>query len=131
MVFFQFAERKAVSPRSSPGFIRAQNLQILFTDLGKLKGDMYTIYLQPNAKCFSLGTARNISLPLETTFKRHSTRWKLKVSSSRYISQPHGVLPWLWQAKIWRCKDLCQPQAIEQMCVTYVSVTPCQESMIR
>ena len=41
-----------------------QEFPSLFTGLGTLQEDPYTICLKPDAKPFSLGTARNISLPL-------------------------------------------------------------------
>ena len=44
------------------GYIK-QQFPSLFTGLGTLQGD-YEIKLQPDAKPFSLGTARNIPLPL-------------------------------------------------------------------
>ena len=50
------------------GYIKQQFLS-LFTGLGTLQGD-YEIKLQPDAKPFSLGTARNIPLPLRDKVKQ-------------------------------------------------------------
>ena len=46
-----------------------QEFPSLFTELGTLQGD-YEIQVKPDAQPFSLGTARNIPLPLRDKLKQ-------------------------------------------------------------
>ena len=63
---------------------------INFTGLGTLQGD-YEIQVKQDAQPFSLGTARNIPLPLRDKVK---LQWKLKELYQRYNSLLHGALAW-------------------------------------
>ena len=67
-----------------------QEFPSLFTGLGTLQGDPYTICLKPDAKPFSLGTARNISLPLRE--KVQETLNNMEVQG--VISKVQQLTPW-------------------------------------
>ena len=67
-----------------------QEFPNLFTGLGTLQGDPYTICLKPDAKPFSLGTARNISLPLHE--KMHETLNNMEAQG--VISKVQEPTPW-------------------------------------
>ena len=63
----------------------------LFIGLGTLQGDPYVICVKPDAKPFSLGTARNISLPLRD--KAQETLNQME-AQGRVISKVHQPIPW-------------------------------------
>ena len=67
-----------------------QEFPNLFTGLGTLQGDPYTICLKPDAKPFPLGTARNISLPLHE--KVHKTLNNMEAQG--VISKVQEPTPW-------------------------------------
>ena len=71
-----------------------QEFPNLFTGLGTLQGDPYTICIKP----LSLWEQPEIFRYLfETKFKRHSTKWKHKVSSQKYNSPLRGARGWFNQ----------------------------------
>ena len=67
-----------------------QEFANLFTGLGTLEGDPYTICLQPDVKPFSLGTARNISLPLRDKVQETLNQ----MEAQGVISKVRQPTPW-------------------------------------
>ena len=67
-----------------------QEFPNLFTGLGTLQGDPYTICLKPDAKPFSLGTARNISLPLRDKVQETLNN----MEAQGVISKVQQLTPW-------------------------------------
>ena len=90
-----------------------QQFPSLFTGLGMLQGD-YEIKLKLDAKPFSLGTARNIPLPLRD-----------KVKQELNDMEAQGVLSKVQQPTQWcvgmvieikRSKSLCISEATQSLC---------------
>ena len=73
-----------------PAITIKQQFPKMFTGLGTLHGD-YEIRIKPDAKPFSLSTARNIPLPLRD---KNLMTWKLKGLSQGYNNLHPGALPW-------------------------------------
>ena len=67
-----------------------QEFPNLFTGLGTLQGDPYTICIKPDAKPFSLGTARNISLPLRDKVQETLNQ----MEAQGVISKVQQPTPW-------------------------------------
>ena len=62
----------------------------MFTGLGTLQGGPYVICVKPDAKPFSLGTARNISLPLQDKVQETLNQ----MEAQGVISKVHQPTPW-------------------------------------
>ena len=70
-----------------------QEFPNLFTGLGTLQGDPYTICLKLDAKPFSLGTARNISLPLHEKVQE-DTQQHGSTGSHLQSAAAHSMVSW-------------------------------------
>ena len=66
-----------------------KSFQSLFTGLGTLQGD-YEIQVKPDAEPFSLGTARNIPLPLHDKVKQELDA----MEAQEVISKVQQPTPW-------------------------------------
>jgi len=67
-----------------------QKFPNLFTGLGTLKGGAYEIRLKPDSQPFSLGTARNIPLPLRNKVQETLNQ----MEAQGVISKVHQPTPW-------------------------------------
>ena len=106
-----------------------QEFANLFTGLGTLEGDLYTICLQPDAKPFSLGTARNISLPLRDKVQETLNQ----MEAQGVISKVRQLTPWCAGMVVVIKKSggvrICVNLQPLNKCVLREH-HPCQESMI-
>ena len=89
-----------------------QEFPNLFTGLGTLQGDPYTIciktFLSGNSQKYFVTSSRQSS---RDTQPNGSTRCHLKSTTAHSVVRGDGCD----KEKIRRCKDLRRPQAIEQM----------------
>jgi len=67
-----------------------QKFSNLFTGLGTLKGGAYEICLKPDSQTYSLGTARNIPLPLCDRIQETLNQ----MEAQGVISKVHQPTPW-------------------------------------